>query len=110
MSPQEIATKEAGNFVMKLNEVILFPLIALLSGIAFLVFLYGCAIYIINSGSDTAREEGKKHITYGLIGLVVMVSAYGLLSLAVGTFGLEKQLDCANNPSASGCSNAFKIK
>ena len=35
---------EAGNFVAKLNEVILFPLIGLLSGIAFLVFIYGSVI------------------------------------------------------------------
>ena len=110
MSPQEIAAREAGTFVAKLNEIILFPLIALLSGIAFLVFLYGCAVYILNSGNETARADGKKHITYGIIGLVIMVSAYGLLTIAVNTFGLEKQLDCANDPFASGCSNAFKIK
>ena len=96
---------EAGNFVAKLNEVILFPLIALLSGIAFLVFIYGCIIYIFNGNSDTAREEGKKHMMYGIIGLVVMISAWGLLSIAANTFGLGNQLNCADNPSASGCDN-----
>ena len=110
MSPQETAAREAGNFVAKLNEIILFPLIALLSGIAFLVFLYGCAVYILNSDNETARSDGKKHITYGIIGLVIMVSAYGLLTIAVNTFGLGKQLDCANDPFVSGCDNAFKIK
>ena len=110
MSPQEIAAKEAGNFVAKLNDIILFPLIGLLSGIAFLVFLYGCAVYILNSNNETARTKGKDHITYGIIGLVIMVSAYGLLTIAVNTFGLGKQLDCANDPFVSGCDNAFKIK
>ena len=96
---------EAGNFVAKLNEVILFPLIALLSGIAFLVFIYGCIIYIFNGDSDTAREEGKKHMMYGIIGLVVMISAWGLLSIAANTFGLGNELNCADNPSASGRDN-----
>ncbi len=96
---------EAGKFVEKLNEIILFPLIALLSGVAFLVFIYGCVIYIFNGTSDSAREEGKKHIMYGIIGLVVMISAWGLLSIAANTFGLGDQLNCADNPEAAGCDN-----
>ncbi len=96
---------EASKFVDKLNTIILFPLIALLSGVAFLVFIYGCVIYIFNGTSDSAREEGKKHIMYGIIGLVVMISAWGLLSIAANTFGLGDQLNCADNPEAAGCAN-----
>lgn len=98
---------EAGKFVNKVNEIILFPLIALLSAIAFIIFLYGCAAYILNADNETARSEGKKHIMYGLIGLVVMASAYAILNIAAGTFGLEHTLDCANNPKATGCADVF---
>lgn len=98
---------EAGKFVNKVNEIILFPLISLLSAIAFVVFLYGCAVYILNADNETARSEGKKHIMYGLIGLVVMASAYAILNIASGTFGLEDTLDCANNPTATGCADVF---
>ncbi len=97
------AALEAASFVDKVNNIILFPLIALLSGIAFLVFLYGCAVYIFNGGNDQAREDGKRHILYGIIGLVVMISAYGLLTIATNTFGLGDALKCADNPSAAGC-------
>lgn len=109
MTPQQEAAVEAGKFVEKVNQVILFPLIALLSGIAFLYFLWGCAQYIMNADNDSAREEGKKHITYGLVGLVVMFSAFAILSLAVNTFGLGKTLDCADNPTKSGCDTVFKL-
>lgn len=109
MSPQQQAAQEAANFVTQVNNIILFPLIALLSGIAFLVFLYGCAQYILNAASDQAREEGKKHIMYGLIGLFVMVSAYAILTLAVNSFGLGQQLDCATDPNGSGCGSAFTL-
>ena len=109
MTPGQQAAAEAGNFVAKVNEIILFPLIALLLGIAFLYFIYGCAQYIINAASDQAREEGKKHIMYGLIGMVVMLSAYALLTLAVNTFGLGKSLDCANVPNGAGCETTFKL-
>lgn len=109
MSPKETAAIEAGKFVSDLNEFILFPLIALLSGVAFLVFMYGCVVYIFNGENEQARSEGKKHILYGIIGLVIMISAYGLLTIATNTFGLGKQLDCANNPTITGCGDAFKI-
>lgn len=109
MDPKAAAVAEASSFVAKVNTIILFPLIALLSAIALLVFIYGCAIYILNAESDTAREEGKKHITYGIIGLVVMLSAYALLNIAAGTFGLNEQAKCAANPAASGCDSAFEL-
>jgi len=84
----EGASAEAAAFVAKVNTVFLFPLISLLMGIAFIVFLYGSAVYVMNAGNETARAEGKKHIMYGIIGLVVMVSAYTLLTIAANTFGL----------------------
>lgn len=88
-SPQDTARA----FVKKLNQEILFPLIYLLMAIAFLVFVYGSAKYIMSSGNDSAQEEGRKHIMYGLIGLVVMVSALAILNLAAGTFGLQFKID-----------------
>ena len=109
MSPQESATIEAGKLVDRLNTAILFPTISLLSGIAFLVFIYGCALYIMNADNESARAEGKKHITFGIIGLVVMASAFAILSIAAGTFGLNQELDCAQNPSASGCNEVFRL-
>ncbi len=102
-TPKQVAATEAANFVAKFNDVIFFPLIALMSGVALLFFLYGCAVYIMNAENETARETGKKHIFYGLIGLFVMLSAYAILNLAAGTFGLSGQLDCSVNPTASGC-------
>jgi len=109
MTPQQEAAAEAGEFVSRLNEAVIFPLIALLSGVAFLYFLWGAAQYIINADNESAREEGKKHIMFGLIGLVVMFSAFAILSLAVNTFGLGETLDCADNPNASGCEDVFRI-
>lgn len=110
MTPQQKAVGEAASFVKTFNEAILFPFIALLMAVAFLVFLWGCAEYIFKSGNESARADGVKHITFGIIGLVVMVTAWSLLSLATGTFGLSDELECANDPTKSGCNKAFEIK
>ena len=107
VSPQAQAAAEASSFVAKFNEVILYPTIALLSAVAFFVFLWGTAEYFFNATNDQARQQGVKHITYGIIGLVVMVSAFAILSIAAATVGLEQNLDCAANPTAPGCDALF---
>lgn len=102
----ESANQVAIDFVQKLDEVFLFPLIVLMTSIAFLVFIYGCAEYIMNANNDQARETGKRHILFGFIGLVVIMSAYALLNLALGTFGLSDRLECASDGT---CENSFQV-
>lgn len=97
------STDLAYSFVQRFNEVILFPTIALLSAVALLVFMYGCFLYIVRSADPASRAEGNKHIIWGVVGMVVMLSAYTIMSIAAGTFGLEDTLDCANEPFSSGC-------
>jgi len=109
MSPQQQAGIEAARFVAKVNQIILYPLIALIMGVAFLVFLYGSAEYIMNADNESARAEGRKHILWGIIGLTVMVSAFAIIQIAITTFGLNTTLDCAVDPTASGCANIFRV-
>ena len=104
MTPQQ----QAADFVSRLNDAILFPLIALLTGVALLVFTYGAAEYVMNAANESARAQGRKHILFGIIGLFVMVSAFAILTLASGTFGLQNQARCAENPSGAGCANVFR--
>ena len=108
MSPQQTAAQEAARVIAKVNQIILFPLIMLMMGVALLFFLWGCAQMIFNADDAKAREQGKKHIFWGILGMVIMVSAYGILSIAANTFGLKGTLDCAANPNAPNCTNLFK--
>ena len=107
MDGQAQAAAEAAGFVEKFNTIILFPTIGLLSGIAFLVFIWGCLQYFINANNEQARQQGVKHITFGIIGLVVMMSAWAILSIVTASFGLTRQQECANNPTLSDCGDAF---
>ena len=106
---QTPGTEQAFAFVARFNEVILYPVIILLTGIAFLVFLYGCLIYITHAENSSAREEGRSHIIYSLIGMFVMLVAFAILKIAANTFGLEAVLDCTSNPDAASCDNIMRI-
>ncbi|MCR4279432.1 MAG: hypothetical protein NUV78_01700 [Candidatus Zambryskibacteria bacterium] len=73
----------------KINQYILNPIILLAFAVAMLVFLWGIVEFIATQTADTKREEGKKKILYGLFGMFIMISAYGLIRLVIGTFGID---------------------
>lgn len=83
------AADVARDFLAKLNDAILYPIIALLMGVALLVFLWGCFQFIRNADNSSARSEGRQNIMWGIIGMVIMVSAYAILNIAAGTFNLN---------------------
>jgi cytochrome bd-type quinol oxidase subunit 2 len=109
-SPQQSAAQETALFVMRFNNIILYPLIALLMGVALLVFLYGAAQYVMNPTNETVRSEARQHMLYGILGLVVMVAAVAILMIFLRTFGLERAYECANNPQLPGCEDVFKLR
>lgn len=82
----------AEQLVHNFNKIILNPVIGLLFAIALLVFLWGVLQYLISGDSETARSEGGKHIMWGLIGLVVMISAFGIINIALSTFGITNSV------------------
>lgn len=60
----------------------------LLISISVIVFIVGVIKYIANGDDSGKREEGRDFIIYGLVGLFVIVSVWGLVGVLQGTFGL----------------------
>ena len=75
-------------FLAKVVTQIINPIILLLSAVAFVVFAWGVFEFVRNAGDETKRTEGKKAIMWGLLGLVIIFGAYGIINLALGTFSL----------------------
>ena len=63
--------------------------IGLLLGIATLVFLVGVIQYVIAGGDEKKTATAKTYMLYGIIGLVVMVAAWGIVNLLVDTLGFN---------------------
>ena len=80
---------DVATFLHRVDTYILNPFILLLFGVAFLIFFVGLVQFVRSAQSDTAREEGKRKIVYGLIGMFIMFSAYGIIRLILNTFGLS---------------------
>lgn len=76
-------------FLNKINQFILNPLITLAFAVALLVFFFGIFQFINSETADAKRDVGKRKIFYGLLGMFIMVSAFGLIRLILGTFGIS---------------------
>jgi uncharacterized membrane protein YfcA len=68
------------NIMQRINEAILQPIITLLMALAVAYFLFGVMKFVKDQGSEEAQVEGKKHMLWGIIGLFIMVSVYGILN------------------------------
>lgn len=79
-----------------IHETIVNPAIALLFGLATVVFLWGLVQYVINADDQEARSTGQKHMIYGIIGMVVMVSVFGIITLILDTFGISDPASCGS--------------
>ena len=80
---------EAKSILARIENAFLFPLIELMIAVALLVFLWGVYEYVLHADDESARSTGRTHMLYGIIGLVVMVSALAILTIATGTFGVS---------------------
>lgn len=76
-------------FLANVVTEIINPIILLLSAGAFIAFLWGVFEFIRHAGDETKRKEGRDAIFWGLIGLVIIFGAYGIINIALGTFNIK---------------------
>ncbi len=69
-------------FVANLRNLIA-ALIPVVVAIGLLVFIWGMVVFIMNSGNEQARSEGKQKMVWGIIILFVMVSVWGFVNLLI---------------------------
>ena len=71
----------------KILDNIVNPIITLMVAVAVLYFLWGVFEFVRNAESSEERKKGGLHMLWGAIGLFIMISAYGVLNLILGTIG-----------------------
>jgi len=67
----------------------------LIVGAAVVFFLWGVLQFVMSAGDDEAREKGKNHIIYGVIGIAVMVSIWGLVNFLTRSANLNPAVQSA---------------
>lgn len=62
-------------------------ILPLIIALAVVYFIWGIFRFVM-AGDEEAKAAAKDKIIYGVIGLFVMVSVWGLVNILVNTFGL----------------------
>lgn len=55
-------------------------LVPIMFTLIFVVFFYGVAMYVVKAGDEEAQKKAKSIMIYGVIGIAVVASIWGLVS------------------------------
>lgn len=77
--------QQVGMFILELIQVYLIPIIM---SFGMLAFLWGVAQYIRKGSDPKEREQGRQFMLWGIIGLAVMASVWGLVRILTNTLGV----------------------
>lgn len=78
------------SLLIKLQELIIVPILWVLMAFAVLTFVWGVFEYFIKSSDDpSARSTGWSHILWSLIGFAIILSVYGIIHLVTATIGVQ---------------------
>jgi uncharacterized membrane protein len=66
-------------------EVIINPFITLLFLLSFVLFAWGILLMMVNPANEEKRSQGKQHMLWGVVGMVIMLGSYGIIQLLGGT-------------------------
>ena len=77
-------------FLKDVNNLILNPIIALMFGVSVVIFIYGIVKFLTTDAGDagSTRIEARNSMMWGIIGMVIMFSVYGIIKLILDTFGV----------------------
>ncbi len=56
---------------------------------AFAAFVWGVVNYFfLHGGEEAKREEGRKFVLWGILGMVVLLSVWGFVNIVLSTLGI----------------------
>lgn len=68
-----------------IKTFILNPIIGLLFAVALVLFLYGWVEYLYQGKVGENRDQAVQNIIWGVVGMAIMVSVYGIMTIITGT-------------------------
>ncbi|MDE2031290.1 MAG: hypothetical protein KGI58_03485 [Patescibacteria group bacterium] len=82
-----VAEANVVSLVRSVERVVINPIIFFLFAVAMAYFLYGLAQYLLSPDNEEVHKKSKSHMLWGIIGLFIMVSVFGIMQMILNTFG-----------------------
>src|SRR5262245_51679048 len=94
----------ASDIIAKFVNVIIDPAIAVITAAGFFLFVWGLVQFLYNLNEGGENSTGKQHMLWGVIGMFVMLSVFGIINLITGTFNIDYK-----NPDTSSLGNVPSV-
>ena len=73
--------------ISNINTQIIAPIVMLLFVLSLAMFFWGIANFMREADNKEAREVGQKHMLWGIIGMFIMVGAWGIITISINSIG-----------------------
>jgi hypothetical protein len=77
----------------RIEMYVIDPIIAVIFSLGLLLFFVGIVEFLWGIKDGKPSDTGKQHMLWGLVGMLIMVSVYGILNLIINTFELDDAMD-----------------
>ena len=82
-------------FINNVVAHIITPLVTLLFALAVFFLVNGVAVFLFKADDPKAREVGRSHLLWGVVGMFIMISVISILAVVTNTF-------CPGHPFCRG--------
>jgi len=73
--------------INKIIQGAVWPFVIFLIALASMIFIWGLLEFIAGADNEEKRNIGKRHLVWGIIGLFIMLSVYGIIQLIANFIG-----------------------
>lgn len=86
-----------GDVVSRFTTYVIDPALLILAAAGFFFFVWGLVVFLIALAQGGDTKEGKQHMLWGVIGMVIMFSVVGIIALINNTFNFGVNVDQSGN-------------
>lgn len=80
MDGREVMAKIVGSIID--------PLVLLIFSAGIFLFTWGLVVFLTQLDNPEGRRTGTRHMLWGIIGVFIMATVFGIISIVTETFGL----------------------
>jgi uncharacterized membrane protein YidH (DUF202 family) len=81
------ASEGVDSLLNAVNKVVINPIIIFIFSLGVVLFLFGIVKYLLNPSDENIVKESKNHMLWGLLGMLIMVSVFGIMNLIIKSIG-----------------------
>lgn len=74
----------------RIVQYVIDPAVKVIFTLGLFFFFWGLIEFLWELKDGKASQEGKNHMLYGLVGMLIMVSVYGIIALVMNTLGIDR--------------------